>query len=86
MFGMKFCSSKKADYRLAVVVIRKVHKSAVVRNRIRRRVFEAVRTLKKADKNNWPYDIVITVYDETAADMPEEKLATNVKKLLAKTF
>jgi ribonuclease P protein component len=35
----------RKPYRVAVVVSRKVHKSAVVRNRIRRRIFEIVRQI-----------------------------------------
>lgn len=84
VFGMRFCPSKNPDYRLGVVVSKKVHKSAVVRNKIRRRVYEAVRVLKKQDSKNWPFDIVLTVYDESAAGMPAGELRAAVKKLLAK--
>jgi ribonuclease P protein component len=76
--------SKRDDYRLAVVVSKKVHKSAVVRNRIRRRLFECARMIKKADPGPWPHDIVITCFDEGIATQPAGQLRANVEKLLQK--
>jgi ribonuclease P protein component len=81
---MRYCPSRRGDYRLAVVVSRKVHKSAVVRNRIRRRVYETMRELKKEDQANWPFDMVLTAYSETLADMPAKELTTAVENLLTK--
>ena len=43
-FSLRIGRSDQADYRAAVVVSKKVASSAVVRNRIRRRIFEAIRT------------------------------------------
>ncbi|MDZ7744481.1 MAG: ribonuclease P protein component [Candidatus Saccharibacteria bacterium] len=63
---------KRSSYRLAVVVSRKVHKSAVVRNRIRRRIYESARRLE--DRFLQPHDIVITVFHENIATMPSEEL------------
>ena len=41
-FSLKYAlNSKRRRYRAAVVVSRKVHKSAVVRNRIRRETFSS---------------------------------------------
>lgn len=60
-------NNKRRLYRAAVVVSRKVHKSAVVRNRIRRRIYEWIRLHQSAISQ--PYDIVITVYSETVASM-----------------
>ncbi len=71
---------RRKDYRLAVVVSKKVSKSAVVRNRIRRRVMEVVRL--EADKMTGPYDIIITVFDEKVANMPHSELVDNLKNLL----
>ena len=71
---------KRSSYRLAVVVSRKVNKSAVVRNRIRRRLYESVRALE--DKINGPYDIVLTVFHDTVAEMPADKLGEQIKNLL----
>jgi ribonuclease P protein component len=61
---------KRTDYRLSVVVSKKVHKSAVKRNRIRRRIYEAVRILSVSNS----FDIVITVFHYQVATMPAEEL------------
>ncbi len=53
-------NSRRRSYRLAVVVAKKVSKSAVVRNRIRRRIYEIVR--HEAGAITKPFDIVITVF------------------------
>lgn len=76
---------KKTDkpYRLAVVVSRKVDKSAVVRNRIRRRVYEAMRI--SYDKLNQNADIVITVHNKQLADMKTTELDKLIKDLLTKS-
>lgn len=62
---------RRTDYRLAIVVSKKVHKSAVVRNRIRRRLYEAARIQQISD----PYDIVLTVFHEQVGVMPAEELS-----------
>lgn len=82
--ALKFAPSKREDYKLAVVVSRKVSKSAVVRNRIRRRLYESVRLLRKESVTQWPYEIVITVFDEQLATMPSEKLTAQVRGLFKK--
>lgn len=75
--AMKFVrNDRRKDYRLAVVVSKKVHKSAVVRNRIRRRVYEAFRL--ESPKIVEPYDIVVTVFNEQLANISGEE----VKKLV----
>jgi ribonuclease P protein component len=70
---------KRSDYRCAVVVSKKVHKSAVTRNRIRRRIYEIVRTEFQPAK---PIDLVITVFDEAVADMPADTLQATLTKQL----
>lgn len=65
-------NARRSTWRAAVVVSRKVSKSAVVRNRIRRRVFELVRT--NASRICGPYDIVFTIYSEHVAIMDSEGL------------
>jgi ribonuclease P protein component len=61
---IKRSSDKKS--RVAVVVSRKVNKLAVVRNRIRRRLYEAVRL--NLPNFTEPYDIIINVYSDKLAD------------------
>ncbi|HEU5005110.1 MAG TPA: ribonuclease P protein component [Candidatus Saccharimonadales bacterium] len=72
---------RRKSYRLAVVVSRKVNKSAVVRNHIRRRLYEVVRSLE--DQIAEPYDIVITVFHDVVTEESPKKLASQVKKQLS---
>lgn len=73
---------KRSSYRLAVVVSRRVSKSAVVRNRIRRRLYERVRILSSSMPA--PHDLVLMVYDEQVATAPPAKLDAEVAKLFKK--
>ncbi len=67
-------------YRVAVVVSKKVSKSAVVRNRIRRRIYEVVRT---ATNDTFNVDVVITVFSEQLAAMPINELEKQLQEMLA---
>lgn len=58
-------NDRRKTWRAAVVVSRKVHKSAVVRNRIRRRIYELLR-LQLADFPE-PIDIVYIVHGDAVA-------------------
>ena len=81
--GLRYAiNTRRSQYRLAVVVSRKVSKSAVARNRIRRRVYEYVRILSTSFDE--PYDLLLTVYDESMADVPGEALRQEVAKVLKK--
>ncbi len=68
---------RRRSYRLAVVVSRRVNKSAVTRNRIRRRLYEAVRLMEK--DIDGPHDIVITVFHDTVADEDIKNLTRQIK-------
>ncbi|MEX1995542.1 MAG: ribonuclease P protein component [Candidatus Saccharimonadales bacterium] len=82
LFAVKYVlNPKRKSYRLAVVVSRKVHKSAVARNRIRRRLYETVRQLEVAITE--PYDIVLTVFHGSLLEEPHPSLAKQVKKQLS---
>ncbi|CAN5373366.1 hypothetical protein BH10PAT3_BH10PAT3_1700 [soil metagenome] len=72
--------STRPKFKMAVVVSKKVHKSAVVRNRIRRRIYEIVRH-HQADLLQ-PVELVFTVYQVEAALMPSEQLSLEVRDLL----
>lgn len=65
-------NERRHTYRCAVVVSKKVHKSAVARNRIRRRIYEIVRQDEGNIKAS--YDIVITVFSSEVADIPPNQL------------
>ena len=68
--------------RIAVVVSRKVSKSAVVRNRIRRRLFELFRTRLMAESAG--LGIIVTVYDESLQMLPMDELYKETEYLLSK--
>jgi ribonuclease P protein component len=80
---LKYCS-RGADkpFRVAVVVSKKVSKSAVVRNRIRRRIFELVRG--QAGTIPAGTDLLFTVFSEQVAEMEGAKLAASITQLLKK--
>lgn len=81
LFSLKYVQNpRRQTYRMAVVVSKKVNKSAVVRNRIRRRIYEAVRLLE--DQITQPYDLVITVFHEQVADLASEDLKNSIKEQL----
>ncbi len=79
--SLKFVvNGRRKTYRLAVVVSKKISKSAVVRNRIRRRLYEAVR-LHEPELTQ-PYDIVMTVFHEQLATLPADELKRLVRAQL----
>jgi ribonuclease P protein component len=81
LFAIKSAPNpRRESYRLAVVVSRKVNKSAVTRNRIRRRLYEISRQL--GEQIDGPHDIVITVFHDTVTDVPHKQLAGQMKKQL----
>ncbi len=81
--ALKFAlNNRRVTYRAAVVVSRKVHKSAVVRNRIRRRLYEVIRELDPEIKG--AYDLVFMVYSEQLAELPITELRTAVREKLEK--
>ncbi len=81
LMALKYVANpRRSSYRAAVVVSRKVHKSAVVRNRIRRRIFEILR-------NQEPYmgqahDIVITAFSDQLAVVPAGELQDQITSAL----
>lgn len=80
-FGVKVLpNSRNNTYRVAVVVSKKVSKSAVVRNRIRRRLFACFRQeeFKKLGRN----DIVLTVFSAEILEEPQTKLISQLQKML----
>lgn len=73
-------NTRRSSYRLAVVVSRKVHKSAVGRNRIRRRLYETVRDLESDIVQ--PFDIVISVFADSILELSPTDLQQQLKKQL----
>jgi len=68
-------------YRVAIVVSRKVHKSAVVRNRIRRRVYELVRQSEIVPPAT---DLIFTVFSDQVASLETGQLNSIMDELLTK--
>jgi ribonuclease P protein component len=54
------------------VVSKKVHKSAIVRNRIRRRLYEIVRN--NQNRISKPYDIALIIFSPLLAELEQQKL------------
>ncbi len=71
---------RRKTYRAAVVVSKKVHKSAVVRNRIRRRIYEIIREYEPRIKE--PYDIAVIVHSDQVATVPSTKLHQQMERQL----
>jgi ribonuclease P protein component len=71
---------RRQNYRLAVVVSRKINKSAVARNRMRRVLYELTRELDT--QISGPYDIVITVFHDTLRETDSKTLRSQLKKQL----
>ena len=70
---------KRKNPRVAVVVSKKVMKSAVGRNRIRRRLYEIIRLELPDIKEN--SDIVIIVFSAEVLTQPSSQLVQVVKQL-----
>jgi ribonuclease P protein component len=66
--------------RFAVVVSKKVYKSAVKRNRIRRRIYDMIRLNIKPDAPS--IDVVFNVYSPEVLDFAQAKLTKEVEGLL----
>lgn len=73
-------NERRNTYRLSVVVSKKVAKLAVVRNRIRRRLYEAVRRYEQ--QIAVPHDVVITVFSDVPQTMPAAELERAVRAQL----
>lgn len=78
--SLVFAENSRGKQRYAVVVSKKVMKSAVGRNRIRRRVYEAIR-LEKA-KIEKPVDCIFIVYNREVATMEFAELQKLIADLL----
>lgn len=70
---------RRKHSRFAIVISKKVLKSAVGRNRIRRRIYEVMRAeLPNITK---PHDIVVMVFSSELVAMPADELANTVRQL-----
>ena len=72
--------------RFAVVVSKKVAKSAVERNRIRRRVYEAIRAVKKDQDFDAAKDNIFVIYAKNIKTMPFSDLKSLISGLLKESM
>ena len=76
-----FNPNERGKQRFAVVVSKKVLKSAVGRNRIRRRIYEAIRA--ELPHLHQPCDHIFTIYSREIKDLPFTELQDLISNLLA---
>lgn len=69
---IRYSPNGRTSYRAAVIVSGKISRSAVQRNRIRRRLYEAIRQL--SPHLVAPHDLVIVVRDVSVAYTPTPRL------------
>lgn len=82
MMTVKYIANPRRKHsRFSIVISKKVLKSAVGRNRIRRRVYEVVRhelpDMKPA------HDIVVLIFSSELLSLPHDELVTLVKQLFS---
>ena len=73
-------NSRRQNSRVSVVISKKVIKASPKRNRVRRRVYEVLRT--EWDHIKPSYDILISIYDPSFFDAEHVIIATEIKKML----
>ncbi len=81
-FSLKYMPSSAPDYQFAIIVSKKVAKRAHERNRIRRRLYAALRTIEP----DIPAGMrgVLVVYDGSVKSQPYHALAQEVRRLITK--
>lgn len=79
--AVKYITNNRSDtYRVSVVISKKTARTAPMRNRIRRRIYEQVRVLAPKYLKN--HDVVITVFDQDLAIAPAKEVEELVKRIL----
>ena len=82
--SLVFADNPRGFTRFAVVVSKKVLKPAVGRNRIRRRVYEAVRL--DFDKFKKSRDYIFVIYNQNVKDMPFSELQKTIRSLMEESM
>ncbi len=83
LFSVIYAKNTRGKQRYAVVVSKKVLKSAVGRNQIRRRVYEALRLEISAFPE--PVDRIFVVYNKAVVTIPFTDLRRAVRNLLERS-
>ena len=81
--SLVFCDNTRGFTRVAVVVSKKVAKTAVSRNRIRRRVYEAIR--QNFEYVPLKHDYIFVVYSADVLTMPYNELVKLLGELVAES-
>ena len=81
--SLVFCENTKGFTRIAVVVSKKVEKTAVKRNRIRRRIYEALRI--NMDLIPKEHDYIFVVYDKKMGTIAFAELEKLLGELVAES-
>lgn len=76
-------NKQRSNPRLAVVVSKKVLKSAVLRNRIRRRVYDYIH--QQLPRLNQTYDIVIIVSSSELLSLTHDELVAQLEQLFVQS-
>jgi len=80
---LKHVSNSRRDLpRFSVIVSKKVYKSAVKRNRIRRRLYEIIRNYINSKDNVNSIDVMINVYSPEVLTLKAKILESEVLGLL----
>ena len=83
LFTIKYVpNGRRAHPRVAVVISKKVIKSAVGRNRVRRRLYEYLRT--NTERLNDTYDIVVICTSAELRTLPYEEISDQLEQLFVK--
>ena len=82
--SLVYCENTRGFQRFAVVVSKKVMKSAVGRNRIRRRVYEAIRL--ELPEFNKKQDSIFVIFDAKIIDVPFLELRKQIHSLLEQSL
>ena len=78
--SLVFAANSRNKQRFAVVVSKKVLKSAVGRNRIRRRIYEVIR--EQLPNIKQPVDCIFVVYSKDVANIDFKELRSLIVNLL----
>jgi ribonuclease P protein component len=80
LITIKYVANQHRDHsRFAVVVSKKVHKSAVGRNRMRRRIFEIIR--QELPQFKASHDVAVMVFSSEVLSLSHEELHETLKNL-----
>ncbi len=82
LLSLVYAPNSHKKTRFAVVVSKKVLKSAVGRNRIRRRVYEAIRP--EIPNLKAPTDHIFLIHSKEIVTIAFDELSTSIKDLLRK--